>query len=215
MAAAKTDVEAPKTRMPISGRGRRGYRDPGRGRRGRRGPGGRLRAGRGRRHVGRGRRSTTKRTRPDDSVGEKPGAGRVFPCESPAGTTGLSYGSRGHFRGRSQPALDPSRARCRQAVACSFPLWGRSSVGRALQWHCRGQGFDSPRLHQTLPSFPIEIPYASGSCRQGGACRRVGPSPGRSAGGLQRRGDLAAQPLQGAAHRDGDGFVVARDRNRL
>lgn len=26
--------------------------------------------------------------------------------------------------------------------------WGLSSVGRALQWHCRGQGFDSPRLHQ-------------------------------------------------------------------
>src|ERR1700691_1188757 len=25
---------------------------------------------------------------------------------------------------------------------------GRSSVGRALEWHSRGQGFDSPRLHQ-------------------------------------------------------------------
>lgn len=25
--------------------------------------------------------------------------------------------------------------------------WGYSSVGRALQWHCRGQGFDSPYLH--------------------------------------------------------------------
>ena len=24
---------------------------------------------------------------------------------------------------------------------------GRSSAGRALQWHCRGQGFESPRLH--------------------------------------------------------------------
>ena len=23
---------------------------------------------------------------------------------------------------------------------------GRSSVGRALEWHSRGQGFDSPRL---------------------------------------------------------------------
>ena len=28
---------------------------------------------------------------------------------------------------------------------------GRSSAGRALQWHCRGQGFDPPRLHQ----FPL------------------------------------------------------------
>ena len=25
--------------------------------------------------------------------------------------------------------------------------WGRSSVGRAPQWHCGGQGFESPRLH--------------------------------------------------------------------
>ena len=25
---------------------------------------------------------------------------------------------------------------------------GLSSAGRALQWHCRGQGFDPPRLHQ-------------------------------------------------------------------
>src|SRR5687767_12954591 len=29
-------------------------------------------------------------------------------------------------------------------------LWtrGRSSAGRAPQWHCGGQGFDPPRLHQ-------------------------------------------------------------------
>ena len=27
-------------------------------------------------------------------------------------------------------------------------LRGRSSVGRALEWHSRGQGFDSPRLHR-------------------------------------------------------------------
>src|SRR5262249_5754120 len=26
--------------------------------------------------------------------------------------------------------------------------WGRSSVGRAREWHSRGQGFDPPRLHQ-------------------------------------------------------------------
>src|SRR5262249_20635405 len=26
-------------------------------------------------------------------------------------------------------------------------LWGRSSVGRALEWHSRGRGFDSLRLH--------------------------------------------------------------------
>src|SRR5678815_2395080 len=27
------------------------------------------------------------------------------------------------------------------------PPWGRSSDGRALQSHCRGQEFDPPRLH--------------------------------------------------------------------
>jgi hypothetical protein len=30
---------------------------------------------------------------------------------------------------------------------------GRSSDGRALQSHCRGQGFDSPRLHQPKSLF--------------------------------------------------------------
>jgi methyl-accepting chemotaxis protein len=29
-----------------------------------------------------------------------------------------------------------------------WPRWGHSSVGRALAWHARGQGFDSPWLHQ-------------------------------------------------------------------
>src|SRR5262249_50211100 len=30
------------------------------------------------------------------------------------------------------------------------PAWGHSSVGRALEWHSRGQGFDSPWLHQFM-----------------------------------------------------------------
>src|SRR5687768_12363422 len=30
---------------------------------------------------------------------------------------------------------------------------GRSSAGRASQWHCEGQGFDPPRLHH--PSFEM------------------------------------------------------------
>ena len=29
--------------------------------------------------------------------------------------------------------------------------WGRSSVGRAPQWHCGGQEFESPRLHHFSP----------------------------------------------------------------
>ena len=28
--------------------------------------------------------------------------------------------------------------------------WGRSSVGRAPEWHSGGQGFDPPRLHHDL-----------------------------------------------------------------
>ena len=43
---------------------------------------------------------------------------------------------------------------CRKVVAfCSATCynmpcpWGYSSVGRALEWHSRGQGFDSPYLH--------------------------------------------------------------------
>ncbi len=31
--------------------------------------------------------------------------------------------------------------------AMGSPIWGFSSVGRALPWHGRGQGFDSPKLH--------------------------------------------------------------------
>ncbi len=35
-------------------------------------------------------------------------------------------------------------------IMCYYNLaWGYSSVGRALEWHSRGQGFDSPYLHQT------------------------------------------------------------------
>ena len=34
---------------------------------------------------------------------------------------------------------------------------GRSSDGRALQSHCRGQGFDSPRLHQSPHNGLVEL----------------------------------------------------------
>ena len=42
-----------------------------------------------------------------------------------------------------------------EEVRGSSPLlpttWGHSSVGRALEWHSRGQGFDSPCLHHLEP----------------------------------------------------------------
>ena len=49
----------------------------------------------------------------------------------------------------SKPAANPR-----------FAFWGRlrgrSSDGRALQSHCRGQGFDSPRLHHPS-SAPLDL----------------------------------------------------------
>ncbi len=61
---------------------------------------------------------------------------------------------------------------------------GRSSVGRALEWHSRGQGFDSPRLH----------------CRPDRAIRSV-EAPG-SGGGIGRRAGfriLWGQPCEGSS----------------
>src|SRR4051812_33462142 len=37
---------------------------------------------------------------------------------------------------------------------------GRSSVGRALEWHSRGQGFDSPRLHLRTRHIGPDAPGA-------------------------------------------------------
>lgn len=54
-----------------------------------------------------------------------------------------------------KPARPADRLRRANAIDFVGPAhlkgaaWrGRSSVGRALQSHCRGQGFESPRLHQ-------------------------------------------------------------------
>jgi GIY-YIG catalytic domain len=43
----------------------------------------------------------------------------------------------------------------------SFHPWGRSSVGRALEWHSRGRGFDSHRLHHPWLWKPPELRVAS------------------------------------------------------
>src|SRR5688572_9773171 len=42
---------------------------------------------------------------------------------------------------------------------------GRSSVGRALEWHSRGQGFDSPRLHWSN-RVEKRVGYQSGQMEQ-------------------------------------------------
>lgn len=40
--------------------------------------------------------------------------------------------------------------------------WGHSSVGRALEWHSRGQGFDSPWLHQIISQNHAKFPVNCG-----------------------------------------------------
>ncbi len=59
---------------------------------------------------------------------------------------------------RRAPSYRPHTRRRRRASRTS--RWGHSSVGRALEWHSRGQGFDSPWLHQT--SFVIIFHVVTG-----------------------------------------------------
>ena len=40
-----------------------------------------------------------------------------------------------------------------QRTGTNNRIWGLSSAGRALRSHRRGQGFDSPRLHQKSTRF--------------------------------------------------------------
>ncbi len=66
--------------------------------------------------------------------------------------------------GRDEPA--PRR----KARASRFPSSGRrgiSSVGRALAWHARGQGFKSPILHYDPPPQDLEF-FISAEVPSGG-----------------------------------------------
>ena len=42
------------------------------------------------------------------------------------------------------------RLKGRYLSAGAYDIWGRSSVGRAPEWHSGGQGFEPPRLHQFI-----------------------------------------------------------------
>ncbi len=105
----------------------------------------------------------------------------------------------------------PSRGRRRPDLR-----WGHSSVGRALEWHSRGQGFDSPWLHQFsyCPSsddlgqegFPkrrirtrkvriliqrkLETPWATADR----CCNRRAGARGRDAGGQRGRTGIYQPP---------------------
>ena len=80
---------------------------------------------------------------------------RVSPTRHPRPAPGyppLRHPHRHRHRHRSRPPTGP---RCRCAIdtaptLCykSAPAWGRSSVGRAPEWHSGGRRFDPDRLHQ-------------------------------------------------------------------
>src|SRR5262249_4392473 len=61
------------------------------------------------------------------------------------------YGERifdSHSRGGSWSLLDNRDPALLRSPSCRrHATWGYSSAGRALEWHSRGQGFDSPYLH--------------------------------------------------------------------
>src|SRR2546421_11113479 len=78
------------------------------------------------------------------------------------------------FTGTAENALTPPKRAdkmpCSRRAFCGGGIYGgRSSVGRAREWHSRGQGFDPPRLHslggrwggrcagrgRTLESYPL------------------------------------------------------------
>ncbi len=121
------------------------------------------------------------RRRSSESLDDVPHRPRL-PSYPPIGPTHRLpdlYGSVSALLGRRVAATSGrgARARGRPFFTCAGPerflisepcrgnqrprairfSWGRSSVGRALQWHCRGLGFDSPRLHHpvsgVLPSL--------------------------------------------------------------
>ncbi len=112
---------------------------------------------------------------------EAPGAPGPRPVRRPP--------ARGRPR-RARPLTFP-RGDARKVVAFSAIVWqslrhlrGCSSVGRALAWHARGQGFDSPQLHPKY-SKRKPAPERAFSFRAADRARanpaRAGPSTTRSA----------------------------------
>jgi hypothetical protein len=56
-------------------------------------------------------------------------------------------GARGRAANPSNGRKLLTKPRPVPTVRAALTGWGRSSVGRAPQWHCGGQEFESPRLH--------------------------------------------------------------------
>ena len=82
---------------------------------------------------------TRERPTPDEEARvAKTGPRRKHECtRCVAGGAPPAHGIRLPGRGLATTVRRPS------------PPWGHSSVGRALEWHSRGRGFDSPWLHHS------------------------------------------------------------------
>src|SRR5690606_38364634 len=98
-------------------------------------------------------RTRTTDRHPGESRGRKPRACRLRPeVPASAGTTG--GGNKGACDFEVPPIKGGPHAPPRARTGMER---GRSSAGRALQWHCRGQGFDPPRLHHSN-EFEVKAP---------------------------------------------------------
>src|SRR6267378_2806732 len=108
-------------------------------------------------------------TGPKLSSGHRSGAVRVWPGGMRAGST--PSGTRLLLKN------DATQGEYRDAGILRFrprevTLWARSSAGRARESHSRGQGFESPRVHQFLLSR-LHSAGTSVHSRQAGT-RRLG-----------------------------------------
>ena len=68
-----------------------------------------------------------------------------FRCHS---SDGVVHGGVAQLGARHMRKTTPTKNRIKL-----FPIWGRSSAGRALEWHSRGHGFDPHRLHHFPGKF--------------------------------------------------------------
>ena len=82
------------------------------------------------------------------------------------------------------PRRRPSRCRAPRALV-EFPLTGLWRSGSALPWHGRGQGFDSPQVHQRISERAVAALFLSGRDPQPG--RRRGLIRPESAAGENPR----------------------------
>ncbi len=86
----------------------------------------------------------------------------------------------------------------------SFTIWGCSSVGRAREWHSRGQGFDPPQLHYRQTFQNSDDPKSIPTYREG---------RGFSAAGLSLR--LISLWLRSASHNTNPNLIKLATLSRF